>query len=186
MDEIDDFKKTLESIREKIINDEPFTDELNNFFNNYNTDEGKINVVVKKLEENSILPNYNYGGDSGFDLFSTIDIEIESFERALIPTGLSFSIPDNTEIQIRSKSGLALKEGIFVLNSPGTIDSSYNGEIKVILFNTSKNTFLVKKNMKIAQAVICPVFCGSSISFVESNNLKNTERGNKGFGSTGI
>lgn len=183
MDEIEEFKKKLESLKEKLLNNESIDEELEETFKT--SHDGKITLLVKRLCNDAILPSYNYEGDSGFDLYSTIDLVIPPLERAIIPTGLAFNIPPNTEIQIRSKSGISSKEGVFVLNSPGTIDQSYNGEIKVILFNTSQNAFLVKKGNKIAQAVVAPVFCGSSTVFTEVNTIKETERGDKGFGSTG-
>ena len=97
--------------------------------------------------EDAISPKYAYPTDSGMDLYSTKDISIEPFGRVLVPTGVHFDIPENYEIQIRSKSGLAIKEGLMVLNSPGTVDQGYTGEIKVILFNTNNEEFKITKGM---------------------------------------
>lgn len=136
--------------------------------------------------ENSVDPKYAYPTDSGFDLYSTEEIIIESFGRALIPTGLHFDIPDGYEIQIRSKSGLALKQGLMVLNSPGTVDQGYTGEVKVILFNTTNKELKIEKGQKIAQAVITSVVSGKWIELVKVNNIEDKDRSDNGFGSTGI
>jgi dUTP pyrophosphatase len=131
-------------------------------------------------------PKYAYPTDSGFDLHSTEELYIEPFDRILVPTGLHFDIPDGYEIQVRSKSGLALKQGLMVLNSPGTVDQGYTGEIKVIIFNTTKRTIKIEKGQKIAQAVICPVVSGKWVNLVKVNNIEDKDRSDKGFGSTGI
>jgi dUTP pyrophosphatase len=131
-------------------------------------------------------PEYAYPTDSGFDLYSTEEITIESFGRFLVPTGLHFDIPDGYEIQVRSKSGLALKQGLMVLNSPGTVDQGYTGEIKVILFNTTKNDIKINKGQKIAQAVISPVVSGKWINLVKVDNIDDKDRSDNGFGSTGV
>lgn len=146
----------------------------------------KLELGFKKLTENAINPFYNYEGDSGFDLYSTEEIVLEPFGRALIPTGLSFQIKDGYEIQVRSKSGLAINQGLMVLNSPGTVDNSYTGEVKVILFNTNQKPITITKGMKVAQAVLCPVVNGKWVDLVEVNKLNETDRGDNGFGSTGI
>jgi dUTP pyrophosphatase len=104
----------------------------------------------------------------------------------LIPTGLHIDIPDGYEIQVRSKSGLALKQGLMVLNSPGTVDQGYLGEIQVILFNTTNQKVKIEKGQKIAQAVLCPVVSGKWINLVESEFLQEKDRNNNGFGSSGI
>jgi len=146
----------------------------------------RIELPYHKLNEDAISPKYNYEGDSGFDLYSTEEVVIEGFGRALIPTGLSFDIKDGYEIQVRSKSGLAINQGLMCLNSPGTVDSSYTGEVKVIIFNTNKTPFTIKKGMKIAQAVLCPVVNGKWVNPTESINKFDKDRGSNGFGSTGI
>ena len=141
---------------------------------------------VELIHEDAKFPSYAYPSDSGFDLYSTIDYKFSAFGRALIPTGLKLSIPDEYEIQVRPKSGLAINQGLTVLNTPGTVDSGYNGEIKVIIFNTNQNEYKIKKGTKIAQAVLCPVVSGIWVELVETNNLNNKERGDNGFGSTGL
>jgi dUTP pyrophosphatase len=139
-----------------------------------------------KLNEDVVDPSYNYETDSGFDLHSTEDFTIEPLGRYLAPTGLKFDIPENNEIQIRPKSGLALKFGLTVLNTPGTVDEGYNGEIKVILFNSSNVPIKITKGMKIAQAVVCPVISGKWLDLKKVNNIEKKDRNEAGFGSTGI
>ena len=153
-------------------------------------DMGSYNPVMdvhySASNKDSVDPEYAYETDSGFDLYSTEELYIEPFDRALIPTGLHFDIPDGYEIQVRSKSGLALKQGLMVLNSPGTVDQGYTGEIKVIIFNTTKRTIKIEKGQKIAQAVLCPVVCGKWINLVRVENIEDKDRSDNGFGSTGI
>lgn len=146
----------------------------------------KLELVYKKLTPDAVTPKYNYESDSGFDLYSTEDVVVKGLGRCLVPTGLSFDIGDMHEIQVRSKSGLAINEGLFVLNSPGTVDSGYNGEIKVIIFNTNQHEYTIKKGTKIAQAVLCPVASGMWVDLVETNKINDKERGSNGFGSTGL
>lgn len=143
-------------------------------------------ISFKKLHEDAKTPQYAYDLDSGFDLYSTEKFVIPAFGRALIPTGLSLDLPEGYEIQVRTKSGLAVNLGLMVLNSPGTVDRGYLGEIKVPIFNTNNNSITIEKGMKVAQAVLCPVVCGKFVEFRESNDLGTSERGDKGFGSTGI
>lgn len=139
-----------------------------------------------KLNSDAVTPKYNYPSDSGFDLHSVEDLEIPAFGRILVPTGLSFDIKDGYEIQVRSKSGLAIKQGLMVLNSPGTVDNGYNGEIQVIVFNTNNHTVSIPKGMKVAQAVLCPVVNGKWVELIESGEVAKKDRGSNGFGSTGI
>lgn len=146
----------------------------------------KLELPFHKLHEDAISPKYNYDGDSGFDLYSTEEVIVDGLGRTLVPTGLSFDIKDGYEIQVRSKSGLAINQGLMVLNSPGTVDNSFNGEVKVIIFNTNKEPFTIKKGMKVGQAVLCPVVNGKWVELTESKNKFEKERGNNGFGSTGI
>lgn len=152
-------------------------------FDNYHPTR---DLRYQTTEWDSVEPKYNYPSDSGFDLHSMIDITLQPFERALIPTGLKFDIPDGYEIQVRPKSGLALKLGLTVLNTPGTIDSGYDGEIKVIIFNTSKEEVKIEKYMKVAQAVLCPVVNGNWVTLVKVHSFDEKDRGENGFGSTGI
>jgi dUTP pyrophosphatase len=146
----------------------------------------KMDLPFHKLHEDAVSPKYNYDGDSGFDLYSTEEVVVDGLGRALVPTGLSFDIKDGYEIQVRSKSGLAINQGLMCLNSPGTVDNSYTGEVKVIIFNTNKEPFTINKGMKIAQAVLCPVVNGKWVNPTERNNKFDKDRGGNGFGSTGI
>jgi dUTP pyrophosphatase len=148
--------------------------------------QSKTPLKYKKLSVDATTPKYNYDTDSGFDLCSVEDITIPPFGRSLVPTGLSFDIPKNMEIQIRTKSGLAINQGLMVLNSPGTIDSGYNGEIKVIIFNVNQNEVQIPKGMKVAQAVLTPVMVGKLVELEEVNEIKEKDRNANGFGSTGI
>jgi dUTP pyrophosphatase len=146
----------------------------------------KIELGYKVLSNYTISPFYNYPTDSGFDLYSTEDVEIDAFGRALIPTGLSFDIPSGYEIQVRSKSGLAINQGLMVLNSPGTVDAGFSGEVKVILFNTNKEPFTITKGMKVSQAVLSPVAAGKWVELIKKDTINNKDRNSNGFGSTGI
>ena len=143
-----------------------------------------IKVLVKKLNPKAELPKYKTEGSSGMDLMALIEnpITIKSQNSALIPTGLSIAIPEDMEVQIRPRSGLAAKSNISVLNTPGTIDSDYRGEIKIILFNHGKEEFTVNNNDRIAQMVLIPVL---KAEFKEVEELPKTIRGSGGFGSTG-
>lgn len=140
----------------------------------------------QRISPLAIKPKYNYPTDSGFDIHSVIDITIPAFGRALIPTGLKFDIDDGYEIQIRTKSGLAINQGLIVLNSPGTVDNGYTGECKVPVFNTNPTPFNITCGMKVAQAVLCPVVNGRWVDLIEKDEILDKDRGDKGFGSTGI
>ncbi|MDA0871084.1 MAG: dUTP diphosphatase [Proteobacteria bacterium] len=142
-------------------------------------------ILIKKLHSDVNLPAYETSGSSGMDLQAYISEEIilKPGERKLIPTGLSIAIPENLEIQIRPRSGLAYKKGISVVNTPGTIDSDYRGEIKVLLINLGKEDFIIKKFERIAQMVVCPI---TKVVLSETNDLPDTIRGEGGFGSTGV
>ena len=131
-------------------------------------------------------PEYAYQSDSGFDLRSSENIWIHPNDRNLIPTGMRFDIPEGYEIQVRSKSGLALNHGLMVLNSPGTVDSGYQGEIKVIMFNTTNQKVKIEKGQKVAQAVLCPVVSGKWVDLIRVNNINDKDRNSNGFGSTGL
>ena len=137
-------------------------------------------------DQDAIVPTYAYDLDSGFDFYSVGEINIPPLGRVLVPTGLAFEVPDGTELQVRSKSGLAINQGLMVLNSPGTVDCGYHGEIKVIVMNMNNHPVVIKKNQKVAQGVLCPVFNGKKVKLVEKNNLGKSDRGENGFGSTGI
>jgi dUTP pyrophosphatase len=146
----------------------------------------KLDLGFTKLHLDAVTPSYNYASDSGFDLYSVEDVTIEGLGRGLVPTGLSFDIKDGYEIQVRSKSGLAINQGLMCLNSPGTVDNGYTGEVKVIIFNTNKEPFTITKGMKVAQAVLCPVVNGGWVYLDEKNEVTKKDRNDNGFGSTGI
>lgn len=143
-------------------------------------------LKVELMNDDAVFPKYAYPSDSGFDLFSTEEIILQAFGRSLVPTGVKLSIPDEYEIQVRPKSGLAINQGLTVLNTPGTVDSGYNGEIKVIVFNTNNISVVIPKGTKIAQAVLCPVVNGKYVNLVKVDSITDGERGDNGFGSTGL
>lgn len=142
-----------------------------------------VQVRVKRLNPDAKIPKTAKAGDVAFDLYSVIDIEIKPGERYAVPTGIAVEIPLGYEGQVRPRSGLALKEGITVLNTPGTIDSGYRGEVKTIMINHSDVSFQITKGMRISQLAIRPV---PDVTFIEVDNLSDTDRGEGGFGSTGI
>jgi dUTP pyrophosphatase len=182
----------------KIILDNDFDDiDINNIVSELGFDfneleksldeyQPKIALRYINTNEDVLEPKYEYQTDSGFDLRSTEELVVKTGERVLVGTGLSFDIPDGYEIQVRSKSGLALKQGLMVLNSPGTVDFGYNSEVKVIIFNTSKEDVVINLGQKIAQAVLCPVVCGKWVNLIKTDKLDEKDRNNNGFGSTGI
>ena len=141
-------------------------------------------VLIKRLNPKVELPKYKTDGSSGLDLMAFIDkpINLPSKESVLVPTGISVAISNDLEIQIRPRSGLAAKSNISVLNTPGTIDSDYRGEIKVILFNHGKKEFIINNKDRIAQMVLTPIV---KVNFEEVDELPETLRGDGGFGSTG-
>ena len=142
-------------------------------------------ILIKRLSKDVALPKYETEGSSGLDLAANTDKQIRILpgKSEIIPTGLAVAIPKNFEIQIRPRSGLAAKSQISVLNTPGTIDADYRGELKVILINLSDKVFVVERGLRIAQMVLCPVV---KATLKEVTELENTERGSGGFGSTGI
>ena len=141
-------------------------------------------ILIKRLSKEVSLPKYETSGSSGMDLAAYInnDINLEPWKSEIIPTGISVAIPEGFEIQIRPRSGLAAKNKISVLNTPGTIDADYRGEIKVILINLSDKTFVIEKGFRIAQMVVCPII---QAQLEEVDELSETIRGEGGFGSTG-
>ena len=143
-----------------------------------------VKILVKKFDKNIKLPTYKTSGSSGMDLVAYIKnkITIDPGKTVMIPTGIAVAIPKNYEIQIRPRSGLAAKKGISVLNTPGTVDSDYRGEIIIILINLSKKSFVVKSGDRVAQMILCPVAKGK---LQEVKNLPKTVRDKGGFGSTG-
>ncbi len=143
-----------------------------------------VKVLIKRLDPKVTIPEYKTSGSSGMDLKAFLDnkVEIKPYKSALIPTGLSIAIPNDYEVQIRPRSGLAAKSNISVLNTPGTIDSDYRGELKIILFNHGNSNFTVSNEDRIAQMVLVPIL---KMKFEEVDNLPETVRGEGGFGSTG-
>ena len=141
-------------------------------------------ILIKRLSKEVSLPKYETNGSSGMDLAAYINsnINLDPGKRVVVPTGLSVAIPEGFEIQIRPRSGLAAKKKISVLNTPGTIDADYRGEIKVILINLSEDRFIIEKGLRIAQMVVCPII---QAQLIEVDELNNTIRGKGGFGSTG-
>ena len=197
----EDLNKILSQTKdlERLFGDNEINEdvELNNLMNEYGIDLNelekvftddipKVQMKIKLVHESAVLPKFAYNTDSGFDLYSVDEYTIPPLGRSLISTGIIIDVPENHEIQIRSKSGLALNQGLFVLNSPGTVDQGYTGEIKVILFNTTNEEFKITKGMKVAQAVLCPVVCGKWIDIVKVSDVENKDRKNNGFGSTGL
>jgi dUTP pyrophosphatase len=189
-------QETFDQIKKEsgVEPEEDYLQELEDMLGISVDDMNKSHIIMMKtktlgvelVHEDAKVPSYAYPSDSGFDLRSTIEINIPPFGRALIPTGIKLSIPEEYEIQVRPKSGLALNQGLTVLNTPGTVDSGYVGEIQVIVFNTNKETVTVSKGMKIAQAVLCPVVCGKYVSLELTEKVEDKDRGDKGFGSTGL
>jgi len=143
-----------------------------------------VKVLIKKLNPEVKTPTYKTSGASGMDLMAFIQtpIKLEPKKSCLVPTGISVAISNDYEIQIRPRSGLAVKNNISVLNTPGTIDSDYRGEIKIILFNHGNDDFIIKNNDRIAQMVLMPI---NKINFEEVEDLPSSIRGKGGFGSTG-
>jgi dUTP pyrophosphatase len=190
--EKEEFLKELEELQNFLnsTTEENLDDVLKNMGINLEELERNMNTsMVPKIElkyvgESDLL--YNYPTDSGFDLYSTESITIPPFGRSLIPTGVYFDIPEGFEVQIRSKSGLAIKQGLMVLNSPGTIDEGYTGEIKVILFNVNNHKVTINKGMKVAQAVLSRCLQGRWVDLIKVDTIPSKDRNENGFGSTGI
>lgn len=144
------------------------------------------NLVLKYVNKSENQePEYAYSTDSGFDLRANESLTLKPLQRALVPTGLFFDVPKNMEIQVRPKSGLAIKRGLTVLNTPGTVDYGYTGEIKVILINLSDEIQEINVGDKVAQAVICPVTQGFQVEFKKVDEIEEKDRNENGFGSTG-
>ena len=164
-------------------------DDLNTHFENLHESNEveftKVNLNFVNDSDNE-NPSYAYTSDSGFDVRASEEVWIQPNSRALVPTGIRLDIGENYEVQVRSKSGLALNQGLFVLNSPGTVDSGYQGEIKVILFNTTNKKVKIEKGQKVAQAVLCPVIGGRWVDLVKVSEIKEKDRNSNGFGSTGL
>jgi dUTP pyrophosphatase len=142
-----------------------------------------MTVKFKKLHSDATLPVYAHPGDAGMDVCSCAALTIQPGARALVPTGLVMELPKGTEAQMRPRSGLAIKHGITLLNTPGTIDEGYRGELGIILINLGHVPFEVEKGMRIAQMVIAPVL---HVAIEEVSDVSDTTRGTGGFGSTGV
>ena len=142
-----------------------------------------VEIRVKRLNPDAKIPKAAKKGDVAFDLYSVIDYEIKPGERYAVPTGIAVEVPMGYEGQVRPRSGLALKEGLTVLNTPGTIDSGYRGEVKTIMINHGDSSFQITKGMRISQLAIRPV---PEVTFIEVDELSDTDRGDGGFGSTGV
>lgn len=142
-----------------------------------------MTLRFRKIAADAVIPSYAHDGDAGMDVRSVEDLTVPARGRALVHTGLVMLLPPGWEAQVRPRSGLALKSGITVLNTPGTIDSGYRGEVGVILFNSSDADFRVSKGDKIAQIVVAPAV---RAEIVETAEIDETERGSGGFGSTGV
>jgi dUTP pyrophosphatase len=147
------------------------------------SENSHLPIKVRKLTPDATIPCYAHPGDAGLDLFANEDVVLEPGQSGLVPTGISIELPANTEAQVRPRSGLALKHQVTVLNSPGTIDEGYRGQVSVIMINHGKHPFHVEKGMKIAQMIIGPVL---QADMVEVDELSDTQRGEGGFGSTGM
>ena len=141
------------------------------------------NLKIKLIKKDATLPFQANPGDAGLDLFAAEDKLIKSGEAELVSTGIMIELPEGTEAQVRPRSGLALKHSLTVLNSPGTIDEGYRGEIKVILINHGKEDFKIEKQMRIAQMVVAPV---ATVNITQVEELSDSDRGIGGFGSSGI
>jgi dUTP pyrophosphatase len=185
--ELEELKKLVDDfsqLQEQELNDELGFDikefeDANQFIG-----DGKITINFVSTNEKEL--NYAYESDSGFDLYANEEVKIPAFGRALVPTGVSVDLPQDFEIQVRSKSGLAINQGLMVLNSPGTVDEGYTGEIKAIIFNTNNHEFVITKGMKVAQAVVARCITGRWVNLKKVDKIEEKDRGSKGFGSTGI
>jgi len=138
---------------------------------------------VKKLHDEAVLPRYSHPGDAGMDLYAIEDVDLAPGGSAMVRTGLALEVPEGTEAQVRPRSGLAARHRVTVLNTPGTIDAGYRGEVCVILINHGRGPFQVTRGMRVAQMVIKPVL---TVQIAEAAELSDTHRGEGGFGSTGL
>lgn len=152
----------------------------------FSNEEEYVKFDLEYVSETGKELSYVYPTDSGFDLYSSEEVSLPPFGRALVSTGIRFNLPEGYEIQVRSKSGLAINQGLMVLNSPGTVDQGYTGEIKVIIFNVNNHDFTIAKGMKVAQCVIANCISGKYVNLVKIDEIKPKDRSNNGFGSTGI
>ena len=189
---IENVKKNMTIIDRKVANYEVLCNKIikeqgcNNEKKELCVSNFDMNIIdIKCVAQNgAIIPEYKTTGAAGADICALLSesITVRPMERVLVPTGLFFEIPEGYEIQVRPRSGLAIKNGITCLNTPGTIDSDYRGEVKVILINLGNENFTINNGDRIAQIVVSPVTLGN---FVKTDSLESTERGEGGFGSTG-
>ena len=194
MSEKFDFARELEELKKLVddfsqLQEQELNDELGfdiNEFEDANQFIGDGKITINFVSTNEKELNYAYESDSGFDLYANEEVKIPAFGRALVPTGVSVDLPQDFEIQVRSKSGLAINQGLMVLNSPGTVDDGYTGEIKAIIFNTNNHEFVITKGMKVAQAVVARCITGRWVNLKKVDKIEEKDRGSKGFGSTGI
>jgi len=194
MSEKFDFARELEELKKLVddfsqLQEQELNDELGfdiNEFEDANQFIGDGKITINFVSTNEKELNYAYESDSGFDLYANEEVKIPAFGRALVPTGVSVDLPQDFEIQVRSKSGLAINQGLMVLNSPGTVDEGYTGEIKAIIFNTNNHEFVITKGMKVAQAVVTRCITGRWVNLKKVDKIEEKDRGSKGFGSTGI
>jgi len=194
MSEKFDFLKELNELKEILNNaysdeEQELNDELGfdvSEFEDANKFIGDGKITLNFVSTNEKELSYAYESDSGFDLYANEEVKIPAFGRALVPTGVSVDLPQDFEIQVRSKSGLAINQGLMVLNSPGTVDEGYTGEIKAIIFNTNNHEFIITKGMKVAQAVVARCITGRWVNLKRVDKIEDKDRGDKGFGSTGI
>lgn len=142
-----------------------------------------MKVKIQKIKEDAVIPSYAHDGDAGVDIYSAEDYTLKPLERVLVSTGIRIAVPNGYEAQIRPKSGLAINHGISIVNTPGTIDSGYRGEVGVIAINLGQGDFTIEKGKKIAQIVFNKI---ENVKFEEVKDLDNTKRGDGGFGSTGL
>jgi len=191
LEELENLNKLLDEITSSLDtpkNNSLPIDEHNNLISNYEAIKDKFNVITKFTNSsNNVDPEYSREGDSGFDLRAYLSepVTLKSLERKVIPTGLRFELSSNTELQVRPRSGMALKHGITVLNTPGTVDEGYRGEVGVIAINLSNEDYTIEPGDRIAQGVIMNVVGQRISKLIKTETLSETERNEGGFGSTG-
>lgn len=182
------FNKLMKAINEEgDYNLETFNDEFNKIVGDISNTTYTSYSVKFINKSNNQDPEYATEGSAGFDFRADLSepIYLNPGEIRMVPTGLYFELPSNLELQVRPRSGLAAKHGVTVLNTPGTVDSDYRGEVKVILINHGKNTFVIENGERIAQGVIANVIGKNLVSLTKTETLNDSERGESGFGSTG-
>jgi len=187
-DLLDNITDTLQNPPTNPIDDLSVGDDLTQLMESYNSLKEGFNVVTHFINDSENEdPFYSNTGDSGFDLRAHISepVTIKPLERKLIQTGLKFQLSENTELQVRPRSGMTLKHGITVLNTPGTVDEGYRGEVGIIVINLSNEKYTIQPGERIAQGVIMNVIGQGMSKLVNTNKLNETERGSGGFGSTG-